>query len=272
MKVYVFGSRGMLGNYVSTYLKEFYDIIEVNRNILDGSNTNEKEIESVLNNLSVQGGDVVINCIGAIKPRVDELGDLNAIKINSVFPRMLANVCEKLNVKMIHPTTDCVYTGNKGSYDENDKYDVNDVYGMTKALGEPNNCMVIRTSIIGEEVGQNRSLIEWVKSQKNNTVFGFTNHFWNGVTCLQFAKICKQVMDKDLYWVGTRHLHSNTVSKKELVDLISESYDLSVKVTPKETEISCDRSINSIYTQDIEIPNLKVQIDELREFSKSLYK
>ena len=143
---------------------------------------------------------------------------------------------------------------------------------MTKSLGEPENCMVIRTSIIGEEVGQTRSLIEWVKSQKGNTVFGFTNHFWNGVTCLQFAKICKETIEKNLFWVGTKHLHSNTVSKKELVELISDSYNLNVTVTPKETELSCDRSISTIHDHEIEIPSLKVQIDELKEFSKSLYK
>ena len=113
----------MLGNYVSTYLKDYYEVIKVGRNLIDGSNTSENEIESVLLNLSIEKNDIIINCAGAIKPRVDELGDLNAIKINSVFPRMLANVCEKLEVKMIHPTTDCVYTGNKGSYNENDKYD-----------------------------------------------------------------------------------------------------------------------------------------------------
>jgi dTDP-4-dehydrorhamnose reductase len=271
MKVFVFGSNGMLGNYVSTYLKDYYEVIKVGRNLIDGSNTSENQIENVLLNLSIEKNDIIINCAGAIKPRVDELGDLNAIKINSVFPRMLANVCEKLEVKMIHPTTDCVYTGNKGSYNENDKYDVNDVYGMTKALGEPQNCTVIRTSIIGEEVGQTRSLIEWIKSVKGQTVFGFTNHYWNGVTCLQFAKICKEMIERNLFWSGTRHIHSNTVSKKELVELISEVYDLDVQVTPKETEISCDRSISSTYTHEIEIPTLKQQIEELKDFSKTLY-
>lgn len=272
MKVFVLGSNGMLGKYVSTYLKEYYEVIGVNRNLIDGSNTSENEIEITLSNLSIKKDDVLINCVGAIKPRVDELGDLNAIKVNSVFPRMLANVCEKLNVKMIHPTTDCVYTGKKGSYTENDTYDVNDVYGMTKALGEPNNCNVIRTSIIGEEVNQTRSLIEWVKSQKNNSVFGFTNHYWNGVTCLQFAKICKTIIENNSFWFGTRHVFSNTVTKKELVEYISQVYDLNIVVNPKETEIPCDRSISSIYENEFKVPNLKEQLEELKEFSKSLYK
>ena len=85
MKVYVFGSKGMLGKYVTTYLENYYEVIEINRNIIDGSDTTEFEIEDRLTNLFINNGDVVINCYGAIKPRVDELGDLNAIKINSVF-------------------------------------------------------------------------------------------------------------------------------------------------------------------------------------------
>ena len=272
MKIYVLGGTGMLGKYVTTYFKNYYEVVEINRNTLDASNTSEQEIEEVLKKLSVNGNDVVINCVGTIKPRVDELGDLNAIKVNSLFQRMMSNVCEKLGIKIIHPTTDCVYTGNKGSYNENDKYDVNDVYGMTKALGEPQNCTVIRTSIIGEEVGQTRSLIEWVKSVEGQTVFGFTNHFWNGMTCLQFAKVCKEIIEKNLFWLGIKHFHSNTVSKKELVETISEIYNLNVNVTPKETEIACDRSICSVHSHNVEIPSLDKQIQELKEFSKSLYK
>ena len=174
---------------------------------------------------------------------------------------------------MIHQTTDCVYTGNKGNYSENDIYDVADVYGMSKALGEPKNCTVIRTSIMGEEVNQGRSLIEWVKSEKNKTVFGFTNHFWNGVTCLEFAKICKKMIDNNIFWLGTKHLHSNTLNKKELVELISSSFNLNVNVIEKQTEKSCDRSITSIYNDinQFNIPNLKTQLEELKEFSKSLY-
>jgi len=273
MRVFVIGSNGMLGKYVSTYLKDYYDLVLINRKDIDLSSINESQLKSRFVNLNVNEGDVVINCAGTIKPRVDELGDLNAILVNSVFPRILANTCEEFKVKMIHPTTDCVYTGNKGNYSENDTYDVSDVYGMSKALGEPKNCTVIRTSIIGEEVNQGRSLIEWVKSEKNNTVFGFTNHFWNGVTCLQFAKICKKMIDNDLFWLGTKHLHSNTLNKKELVELISESFNLNVNVVEKQTEKSCDRSIKTIY-EDInkfDIPTLKTQLEELKEFSNFLY-
>jgi dTDP-4-dehydrorhamnose reductase len=273
MKIYVIGANGMLGKYVSTYLGKYYDLHKINRNQLDVSNTSESDIQSLFEFLRVDKNDVVINCAGTIKPRVDELGDLNAILVNSVFPRLLANVCEKLEIKLIHPTTDCVYSGNKGKYNEDDKYDVNDVYGMSKALGEPNNCTVIRTSIIGEEVNQGRSLIEWVKSEKNNTVFGFTNHYWNGVTCLQFAKLCHKIITDNLFWVGTRHLHSNTLNKKELVQLISDVFDLNLTITPKETDLPCDRSLStkSNIIDLFTIPTLDIQIKEMKEFSNTLY-
>lgn len=274
MKIYVLGSKGMLGRYVSTYLNDYYDVVNLSRNEVDASKIREEELQAKLHNLGLKKDDIVINCIGTIKPMVDALGDLNAIQVNSVFPRILANVCEYYKVKMIHPTTDCVYTGNKGNYTENDNYDVFDVYGMSKALGEPKNCTVIRTSIIGEEVNQGRSLIEWVKSEKNKTVFGFTNHFWNGVTCLEFAKICKKMIDGNLFWVGTKHLHSNTLNKKELVEIISKTFNLNVTVIEKETDKKCDRSMCTIYKniEDFEIPTLEEQLIELNNFSKNLYK
>jgi len=274
MKVFVIGGSGMLGKYVSTYLKDYFSVIEINRKIIDASKINEENLIEGLKSVGIVENDVIINCAGTIKPRVDELGDLNAILVNSVFPRVLANVCENIKVKLIHPTTDCVYSGNKGNYNENDKYDISDVYGMSKAMGEPNNCTVIRTSIIGEEVNQGRSLIEWIKSEKNKTVFGFTNHLWNGVTCLEFAKICKKMIDNDLFWVGTKHLHSNTVNKKELVEMISEVFNLNVTVVEKQTDVACDRSLSTIYdTANVfSIPPLYEQINELYTFSNKLYK
>jgi len=274
MKVFVIGGSGMLGKYVSTYLKDYFSVIEINRKIIDASKINEENLIEGLKSVGIVENDVIINCAGTIKPRVDELGDLNAILVNSVFPRVLANVCENIKVKLIHPTTDCVYSGNKGNYNENDKYDISDVYGMSKAMGEPNNCTVIRTSIIGEEVNQGRSLIEWIKSEKNKTVFGFTNHLWNGVTCLEFAKICKKMIDNDLFWVGTKHLHSNTVNKKELVEMISEVFNLNVTVVEKQTDVACDRSLSTIYdtTNIFSIPPLYEQINELYTFSNKLYK
>jgi dTDP-4-dehydrorhamnose reductase len=273
MKIYVLGAKGMLGRYISTYFKTrgFY-VVDINRDTLDASNVTQIELRAKLFHLEIKKDDVIINCMGTIKPRIDALGDLNGILVNSVFPRLLANVSEDMGSHLIHPTTDCVYSGLKGSYNENDKYDVSDVYGMSKAMGEPNNCTVVRTSIIGEEVNQGRSLVEWVKSSANKTVNGFTNHFWNGVTCLQFAKICEQIINTNNFWTGIKHIHSNTLNKQELVQMISDVYNLNITVTPVETSIACDRSMSTIHITGIVVPPLKQQIEEMKEFSEILYK
>lgn len=273
--IIILGSSGMLGKYLFKYFNsKDYSVIGINRDVIDASKMTELRLRAILeSDLKISGDDIIINCMGTIKPRVDALGDLNAIQVNSVFPRILANVCKDLGIKLIHPTTDCVYTGSKGSYNENDKYDVSDVYGMSKAMGEPNNCTVIRTSIIGEEVGQGRSLVEWVKSSANKTVNGFTNHYWNGVTCLQFAKICEEIINNNLFWDGIKHIHSNTLNKLELVQTLSSVYGLNITVNPTETQYMCDRSMSTIHnTLDfIKIPTLEEQIKEMKDFSPTLY-
>jgi dTDP-4-dehydrorhamnose reductase len=274
MKIFVLGKSGMLGRYVFTYLKEKgYNVVGVGREGIDASNYETVLHKYVSDNMSK--GDVVVNCMGMIKPRLNERPAEEFIKVNSLFPRELANLCEQYGVKLIHPTTDCVYTGSKGDYNENDPYDVSDVYGMSKALGEPSNCTVIRTSIIGEEVGQGRSLVEWVKGNKGGATNGYLNHYWNGVTCLEFGKIVERMIEGDLFWTGIKHLHSNKVNKQELSELINDSFDLGITITPTEVPVMVDRSMTTIHTDNLEkfkIPSLKVQIQEMAEFHDTLFK
>ncbi len=270
MKIVVFGSHGMLGRYVTMYLKRHFDVLEVNRDQIDVSAVSEAKLFDMVNQFLLPD-DVVINCAGAIKPRVDELGALNSIVVNSVFPRILANVVEKIGAKMIHPTTDCVFSGNTGGYDENSPHDVTDTYGRTKSLGEPENCTVIRTSIIGEEVNQGRSLVEWVKRNHDKEIPGYSNHIWNGVTCYEFAKICHKIINGKLFWNGVRHIHSNSLTKYELVELINVMYSLNIKLVSKEAPVSCDRSLTSIYAPVVEVPSLAYQVAEMREVEYELY-
>ena len=268
MKIFVLGYGGMLGRYVSKYLSTKYDVVEVGRSDFDASDMCGVGFPQFFTG-KVKKGDVVINCIGTIKPRVDELGIKNALIVNSLFPHTLSTYCEQYGVELIHPTTDCVFTGKKGQYTEVDEHDVTDIYGRTKSLGEPKNCTLIRTSIIGEELKTSRALVEWIKSEKNNTVFGYTNHNWNGVTCLQFAKICHELIEKNLLWKGCKHVFSPTsYTKKELVESISKHYDLNITVTPKTTEEKCDRTLNTVSNIKslISIPELEVQIEEMKNF------
>lgn len=273
-KIFVFGNLGMLGRYVYIYLKQRgYNVVGVGRTDIDASDLCSGILHKYVEH-NMHDGDIVINCMGIIKPRVNECSPEEFIKVNSLFPRELANICEQYGVKLIHPTTDCVYTGSKGDYNENDPYDVSDVYGMSKALGEPSNCTVVRTSIIGEEVGQGRSLVEWVKGNKGGNTNGYLNHYWNGVTCLQFGKIVETMIEGDLFWKGIKHLHSDKLDKQQLSELINDSFNLGITITPVTVDTSVDRSITTIHNDNLEkfsIPSLKVQIQEMVEFHDTLF-
>ena len=104
---------------------------------------------------------------------------------------------------------------------KDDVHTATDIYGTTKSLGESQKSTIIRTSIIGEELTGQNSLLEWIKSNKNKTINGFANHYWNGVTCLTLSKIIKSIIDKKDYWTGVRHIFSpNTVTKYDLCKYI----------------------------------------------------
>jgi len=268
MKVLILGSSGMLGKYVSAYFKTKYDnVLLVSRSDFEvNCHTNSESIRNLLKQNNIVENDIVINCIGLIKPQVDKYGLTLSIIVNSLFPNLLADECLKAKAKMIHITTDCVFSGKKGNYIETDIHDVYDVYGRTKSLGEPNNCTVIRTSIIGEEVGQKRSLVEWIKSNSNKEVNGFDDHFWNGLTCLQVAKVIDQIIKENNFWTGVKHIFSNKVDKYELVNIVNSVYNLNIKINKKNSGNYCDRSMSSIYQNNFNIPNLETQIEEMKQF------
>ena len=118
MKILILGSSGMLGKYVSTYLKTKHkDVICVDRSIFQiDLLTNKESVSHLLKSNLINENDIVINCIGLIKPQVDKYGTALSIVVNSLFPNLLADECFKSKAKMIHITTDCVFSGKKGNY------------------------------------------------------------------------------------------------------------------------------------------------------------
>ena len=270
MKVFVFGSNGMLGRYVYSYFKsEGYDVIGLTRRDLDLTQASISNVGELLLSKGMTAGDVVINCAGLIKQRGDTK-DHDFVSVNAIFPHKLNKVCVANECQLIHITTDCVYDGLRGGYNEYAIQDATDAYGFTKSIGEPSSATIIRTSIIGEELSNFSSLIEWVKSNKDKTVNGYINHRWNGITCLQFAKICQIIIDNSLYWEGVHHITSPyAVSKCELTRMISDVYDLNITVVPFETGVRCDRSLTSIY-RSFPIPPLRDQLIEMKEFYSHL--
>ena len=270
MTIYIFGANGMLGTYMKTYLRtQNKECICFTRDDLDVSTVTYDKLEHIFDKYIINENDVLINCIGIIpqSKNINDTSSRNYFLINSLFPNMLSTFASMNKMKFIHITTDCVFSGSKGNYTEVDCHDETNNYGVSKSLGELGyNSTVIRASIIGEELKNKYSLLEWVKKHNNTTINGYTNHYWNGVTCLQLAKIINNIIDENIWWSGVRHIYSpSSVTKYELVQMINDTYNLNNTVEPMETDNPINKTLASIYDVNIQfnIPELRIQLEEL---------
>ena len=275
--VLVLGSTGMLGSVVSSFFRKdpAFETFSTCRVTSDGG-TAECNLDFdadafVANPESVElfktrRFDYVINCIGIIKPFCkdgDPAGVRRAIRINALFPHLLA---QRLNgtSRVIQIATDCVYSGMTGAYSEASTHDALDVYGKSKSLGEVHegDFLNIRCSIIGPEQGnRQRSLVEWFLSNLDGTeVKGFTHHLWNGVTTLQFAELCAQIIKKDLFLalVARSRVHhfvpNEIVNKAQLLRMINQVYGRNIRIAESDSVgPAVDRTISSSFNMIEEI-------------------
>jgi len=261
MKIILFGSNGMLGRYVNSYLSNHYNLLCINRNIFDIETKDWNKLENIINDESNKD-DIIINCAGAIPQKTPDIQKY--IILNTLFPHKLNEISKKYNLQFIHITTDCVYDGKKGNYLSSDNHTATDLYGISKSLGETDNATIIRTSIIGNELTGKKSLIEWVKSNKNGKINGYTNHFWNGVTCLELAKYINSIIETKQLWKGIKHIFSpDIVTKYQLCCYINEIYDLNIHIEKYEDSISKNMTLSG---DNIIKTDIYSQINELNNF------
>jgi dTDP-4-dehydrorhamnose reductase len=274
-KLVVFGAHGMLGRYVTSYFSQptlDFDVVPITRQQYDVLTDSTEKLDMLLEELQTSHDNViVVNAIGMIPQKHKNAQTAQYIKINSVFPHILSELCLKHDINMIHATTDCVFSGEKGNYTEIDHKDDKQIYGISKGMGEPERCCVIRTSIIGEELNTKTSpsFLEFVRENRNDSINGFENHRWNGVTCLQFAKIVRHIIEHGIMWDGTRHIFTpKSVSKYELALLINDIYDLNVDIAMYHTLVSVDKTLSTVHeTNDLlKIPDIATQIAEMKLF------
>lgn len=266
-KILLFGSTGMLGRYIYSYFtqKSTIEVINIKYRV---TNENLDLLENILNDNNIDDKTCVINCIGLIPQRKDKnTDDKQYLLINGIFPHVLWSICRKYNARMIQPATDCVFSGKKGNYIETDMHDETNFYGISKSIGEPNGCTVIRTSIIGMELFNRKSFLEWVLSNNNNKINGWINHMWNGITCLEYCKLIEYIINTNTFWQGVRHIYSPTSkSKYELSQMISKIFDLNIIITPVVSGEICDKTLSSNYTPVFNPKELYLQISELQNF------
>lgn len=281
VNVLVLGCTGLLG---STVFREF---AMDDRYVTCGTYRNHDLVEKsdsphyrfdVLNDDVFElptKADYIINCIGLIKPYLkDNYHEYRALRVNSIFPHELSYFAKKIDARVIHVTSDCVFSGtagwpsrwSPGMYTENDTPDMIDLYGRTKSLGEPSNCMVLRTSIIGPETHSHVSLMDWVRGNDGGTINGYINHIWNGVTTKQYANICKEIIQGDMYREELYHVFSpDTVSKYHLAKMIANKFKLHIEIKEYETPISIDRTLATVkdLNDQLDIPYLCDQLATL---------
>lgn len=254
-KILVLGKSGMLGSLLYLYLSHSssHSVLGTVRNqsLVDKNKTIAFKVDDFLFQKKRDFNylfefDYIINCLGLIKPYCqdnNQTGVNQAILVNALFPHELSRFLKKGKTKIIQIATDCVFSGKKGNYAEKDFHDALDVYGKTKSLGEVknHNFLNIRCSIIGPEKRGFLSLFEWLMSQKEKSeVTGFTHHFWNGTTTLQFSQLCLKIIEnnifRDLIKVNnTYHFVPNeSLTKYQLLKLISKIFRKNLKIIPKE--------------------------------------
>jgi len=213
--------------------------------------------------------DVLINCIGVVKQLSEERGVLLNIWLNSLFPHQLYQICRARKIRLIHISTDCVFSGSKGNYREDDPSDAEDVYGQTKYLGEVNEdgALTIRTSIVGRELASTNGLLEWFLSNQGGRVQGYTNAIFSGFPTFHLSRIIADIITNHRNLSGLYHVSSEPISKFKLLTLINTAMKLNIDIE-EYPDFRCDRSLDStLYRKETGFapPSWEKMIDELAQ-------
>lgn len=189
--------------------------------------------------------DVVLNCVGIIKQLLEADEPLTAIPINSLLPHRLAKLCAASGARLIHFSTDCVFSGSKGMYKESDFPDATDLYGRSKLMGEVDypNAITLRTSLIGHELSGNRSLVNWFLSQ-SAPIQGFHRAIFSGLPALEIARVIHELVLPNPDLCGLYHLSVDPISKFDLLNLVADVYGKSIEIIPDD-DLVIDRSLDS---------------------------
>lgn len=287
MRILILGGNGMIGHKMYQIISKKYDDTWVtlrnglntykygfiyNRNrVIDNIDlSNFVRIEVELNHLMP---DVIINASGITIRRGVNAILSNSIITNSALPHFLNEWVVKHNKRLIHFSTDCVFSGRKGDYFENDFKDAYDNYGLTKSLGEVNNsanAITLRGSMIGRELENKTELLEWFLLQSFNTITGYSKVIYSGITTIQMAKIVQTLIESFPYLSGVFNVSSVPISKFMLLTLFENEFKIGSEIISDDSIVSNKNLIsNKLYSiLNIPIPNWDDMINQLGEDCK----
>ena len=280
MKVLILGGSGMLGHKLGQTFTSRFDAYltfrrapgpDVSAGLFDEerclTGIVAEDFDTIVRALETVRPDAVVNCIGVVKQDAAAKDPLTSITVNSLFPHRLAKSCAELSARLVHLSTDCVFSGLKGKYAETDNPDATDLYGRSKLLGEVagRGCLTIRTSMIGRELLGAHGLLEWFLAQGDARVRGFKRAIFSGFTTLALAKVVATIITDHRELAGVWHVASEPITKFDLLTLVKQTYGLAVEIEPDESFV-CDRSLNGTRfreTTGIHSPGWPEMIEEM---------
>jgi dTDP-4-dehydrorhamnose reductase len=264
--VLILGARGMLGHMLVRTLSPCHHVFGTSTGQYDESSPLAKTIgrgswieqldardwTSVESALYKVKPSVVINCIGVVKQRLGRLDLLDAIYLNSYLPHKLAQFSDAAKIRLIHISTDCVFEGTHGPKSLTDIPNATDIYGTSKRLGEVNygRSLTLRTAFVGRQLAHFDGLFEWVRSQRNQTVHGYTNAIYSGLTTAALSRVINEIIIKHHSLTGLYQVASTPISKFDLVSKLSHYLGLCINVIPESTFV-CDRSLDGTTFRDV---------------------
>jgi dTDP-4-dehydrorhamnose reductase len=264
MKIIILGSNGMLGQMTSKYFSDKnFEVINHNEYFT------QKNYNTYFDDINKLDSSVVINCIGKIKQKSSDPNEL--LWSNSIFPLTLSSKLDDKHL-LIHPSTDCVFNELKNDfYSLRDNHDALDIYGFSKSIAENaisshGNYIIVRVSIIGPDFNSKSGLLSWfLNLESGSEVNGYSNHFWNGITTLEWCKQVENLISKSgnikynkVIQLGTK----NMLSKHEILKLFNEIFKKNILITPFETPDQISRCL----VPEIISVNLEQQLNELKDY------
>lgn len=282
-RIVVFGANGMLGHTVLRFMaaEPAHEVIGVVRSelaarsligistarIVAGGNIENPDVLVAL--FESLRPDVVVNGIGLVKQFAQSEDPLVALPINAIFPHRLAKLCSLTGARLVHISTDCVFSGDKGGYREEDAPDARDLYGRSKLLGEVDypHAVTLRTSIIGHELNSAHGLIGWFLAQQGN-VKGYTRAIFSGLPTCELARVIRDLILPRAELHGLYHVASHPISKYDLLHMVNHEYGKGLKIEPDDN-LKIDRSLNAnrfLEATGYIAPNWPDLIAQMREF------
>jgi len=259
MRVLILGGDGMLGHQLFRHFKERHDVrvtLRLGREAYEAYRLFEKgtafygidarQMDALLQVIEDFRPEAVVNAIGIAKQRSEAKEVIPSLEINALLPHRLALACLTVGARLVHLSTDCVFSGRKGRYCETDVPDADDLYGRTKLLGEvsESHCITLRTSMIGPELSRKSGLLEWFLAQRGQTVKGFTKAIFSGFPTSELARIVERILMEFSRAHGLYHVAAQPISKYDLLTLIRDRLRLPITIE-RDSTFECDRSLDA---------------------------